>query len=367
MIATTAPRGLVLRGRVWPGPAAEGWDDGAVVLDAAGVVVRMGPAVDVDPPADLPVLGGQDCWVGPGVVDAHVHLAFGRAEDALAAGVVAVRDLGAPLEQALMWRTGSAQRPPPGRPWVGVAGPLLTAPGGYPSRSWGAAGFARFIDSPMDARRAVDELVDAGIDVVKVALEPAGGAPVLDPATLRVVVDHAHGRDRRVTAHALTVAMVERALDAGIDELCHTQTERLPDPVVERLALLRVPVVSTLATLCRTDDRAVLLENASRLVAAGVPLVYGTDLGNAGTRPGVDPEELALLAAAGLGARGALEAATTVAAELVTEHAGRLTVGRPLTGVVLFGDPLVDTTVWRRPLATFVHGRGPSPTAQLRE
>ncbi len=361
MIATAAPRGLVLLGRVWPGATAEGWGDGAVVLDASGVVVRMGPAVDVDPPPDLPMLGGQDCWVGPGVVDAHVHLAFGRAEDALAAGLVAVRDLGAPLEQALTWRTGSAERPPLGRPWVSVAGPLLTAPGGYPSRSWGAAGFARFVGDGPVATRAVDELVEAGVDLVKVALEPADGAPVLDPATLRAIVDRAHGRGRWVTAHALTVAMVERALDAGVDELCHTPTERLPDQVVERLALSRVPVVSTLATLCRTDDQATLLENASRLVAAGVPLVYGTDLGNAGTRPGVDPEELALLAATGLGAPGALEAATTVAAELVTEHAGRLAVGRPLTGVVLPGDPLVDTTVWRHSLATFVHGRGPTP------
>jgi imidazolonepropionase-like amidohydrolase len=333
------------------------------VLDAAGVIVRMGPAVDIDPPPDLPVLGGQDCWVGPGVVDAHVHLAFGRAEDALAAGVVAVRDLGAPLEQALTWRTGSAERPPPGQPWVIVAGPLLTAPGGYPSRSWGAAGFARFVSDPAVGIVAVDELVKAGVDVVKVALEPAGGAPVLDPATLRVVVDHAHGRDRRVTAHALTVAMVERALDAGVDELCHTPTERLPDLVVQRLAVSRVPVVSTLATLCRTDDRTVLLENASRLVAAGVPLAYGTDLGNAGTCPGVDPEELALLAATGFGARGALAAATTVAAELVTAHAGALTVGLPLTGVVLPGDPLVDTAVWRHPLAVFVGGRRQDATS----
>jgi imidazolonepropionase-like amidohydrolase len=353
---TADPRGCVLRGRVWLGAASAGWDDGAVVLDASGVIVRIGPAADVDLPTDVPVLGGPACWVGPGVVDAHVHLAFGRPEDALAAGVVAVRDLGAPLAQALAWRTDPEGRPPLGRPWVTVAGPLLTAPGGYPSRSWGADGFARFVHDPAAATRAVDELVEAGVDVVKVALEPAGGAPVLDPATLRSVTEGAHAHGRRVTTHALAVAMVERALHAGVDELCHTPTERLPDSIVERLAAADVPVVSTLAALCRTEDRDVILDNATRLVAAGVPLVYGTDLGNAGTRPGVDPEELALLAATGLGAQRALEAATAAAADLVTEHAGPLTVGQRLTGVVLPSDPLIDTTVWRRPLATFVDG-----------
>jgi imidazolonepropionase-like amidohydrolase len=173
------------------------------------------------------------------------------------------------------------------------------------------------------------------------------------------LVDRAHVRGRRVTAHALTVAMVERALDAGVDELCHTPTEPLPTFVVERLATGEVPVVSTLAALCRIGDRDVVLDSARRLVTAGVSMIYGTDLGNAGTQPGVDPDELALLAATGLGDQGALRAATTDAAALVgvTGYAGEIRVGHRLTGVVLPADPLVDPTCWRRPLAVFVGGQ----------
>jgi imidazolonepropionase-like amidohydrolase len=349
----------VLRGEVWPGGDEPGWSDGVVVLDSQGVVAAMGPATEVALPDDLPTRGGPGCWIGPGITDAHVHLAFGPPEDALAAGVVAVRDLGAPLGQAIGWRTRSEEGPPPSRPWVTAAGPLITAPGGYPSSSWGADGFALFVSDPAGGSRAVDALLDAGVDVVKVALEPAGGAPVLDLATVQSVVDRAHARGRRATAHALTVAMVELALDAGVDELCHTPTERLPESVVERLAAGEVPVVSTLATLCRTGDRDVILGNATRLVSAGVSMVYGTDLGNAGTRPGVDPDELALLAATGLGNQGALRAATTGAAALigVIGYAGAIRVGHRLTGVVLPADPLVDATCWRRPLAVFVGGQ----------
>src|SRR5437660_656484 len=125
---------LVLRGRVWPGGDGEPVDDGAVVVGEDGVVAAMGSADGIDLPPDARTLGGG--WVGPGLVDAHVHLAFGGFAEMLAGGVVAVRDLGAPVADALGWRR-------PGQ--VEVAGPVLTAPGGYPSTTWGADGFARFL------------------------------------------------------------------------------------------------------------------------------------------------------------------------------------------------------------------------------
>jgi imidazolonepropionase-like amidohydrolase len=345
---------MVLRGRVWPGGDAPGWADGVVVLDSQGVLVALGSADEIAVPADLPSLGDTTSWVGPGISDAHVHLAFAAPEAAHTAGVVGVRDLGAPPPSAARWRTAPADVPPPGLPYVCVAGPILTAPGGYPSRTWGAGGFARPLRDPVDAASAVDDLVDIGVDVVKVALEPAGGAPVLDLQTVRAAVDRAHQHGLAVTAHALSTQMVERALDAGVDELCHVPTERLPDPLVERVANVGIPVVSTLATLSDGGTASVPLDNAARLVAAGVPLVYGTDLGNTGTRPGVDPVELALLADAGLGATGALLAATqgsAAMAGLVSRGIGTLGVGRRMTGVVLPADPLTDPSCWRRPLA----------------
>ncbi len=353
------PRGAVLRGRLWPGGDAPVIDDGVVVVDAGGRVAALGPVRELDVPPDLPWYGNRSCWVGPGLVDAHVHLAFGSAREALLGGVVAVRDLGAPLTDALRWRTPDTA-PPPGYPVVAVAGPILTAPGGYPGNSWGANGFARPVATPEDARRAVAELVAAGVDLIKLALEPAGGQPVPDPATARAVVDAAHEHGLAVTAHALGARMVERALDAGVDELCHMPTEILPDPLVQRLADARVPVVSTLHTLAECGDAEAVTRNAARLVAAGVPVRYGTDLGNEGTRPGAEPRELDRLAAAGLGPLGALRAATDLAAAvpgLRGRRIGRLAVGEPAAAVVLIGDPLADSAVWRRPLVTVADGR----------
>ena len=316
-----------LRGTVWPGGAAAVIPDGAVVV-AGGRVIALGPAAELALPERV-VDGG---WIGPALVDAHVHLAFGSLAELRASGVVAVRDLGAPPERARAWRS----------PAVAVAGPLLTAPGGYPSRSWGADGFARFVASPEDARAAVAELA---ADVVKVALEPAGGRPVPPVDVVRAITDAAHARGLAVTAHALTEAMVLRALDGGVDELCHTPVEPLAPATVERVAASGVAVVSTIETL---GDGAAA--NAALLQAAGVPLRYGTDLGNAGTFPGADQRELDRLAAAGLGPLGALRAATEGAAAapgLAGRWTGRLDTGGPARLVVLDRDPVAHG--WSRP------------------
>lgn len=324
--------GAVLRGRLWCGDGTE-YDDGRVAVDAFGTVVAVGAAAEVEVPYGSLEIDGA--WVGPGLVDAHVHLAFGSPAEMLTGGVVAVRDLGAPLEQATRWRALDGPR-------VRIAGPLLTAPGGYPSRSWGKDGFALFVDDAESARGLVTGLASV-TDVIKLALEPAGG-PVMSPADAAAVVDAAHAAGVEVTCHALAVDMVERALDAGVDELAHTPTEPLPAELVARVASAGVRVVSTLHTFVRGGSGRAALANATALAAAGVPLRYGTDLGNTGIRTGADVRELALLAdAVGLGAEATLRAATEP-----------VEVGRPAGLCVLDHDPRERPESWRHPRAVVV-------------
>ncbi len=256
---------MALCGTVWPGGAEQPYD-GVVLVDADGRVAALGPTPAVPVPDGVRRLGGPGCWVGPGLIDAHVHLAFGAAEGALRGGVVGLRDLGAPRRDALRWRTGH-RPPPPGRPYIGVAGPVLTAPGGYPSRSWGAAGFAAFVGTPAAARLVVRGLAGDGVDLVKIALEPGrdGRWPMPPPGVVRAVVEAAHGAGLRVTTHALTIEAVVRALDAGVDELAHTPTERLPEPLVDRVAAAGIPVVSTLQTFFSGGTGRAAAANAAAL------------------------------------------------------------------------------------------------------
>lgn len=353
-------RGAVLLGTVWPGGTVEPFA-GAVVVDSKGIVDYIGPAVPGRLPADLQVIGGDGFWIGPGVVDAHVHLAFGSVDDCLWRGLVGVRDLGAPTESARGWRTGH-RRPPRGRPFVAVAGPILTAPRGYPSRTgqWGSGGFATFVEAPAQAKQVVHRVVAHGADVVKIALEPGGvGWPVPEPAVVRAVVEAAHATGLSVVAHALRVDMVRRAVDGGVDELAHTPTERLPDDLVEHIAEARVAVVSTLQTFFSAGSGRAAAANAAALHRAGVVLRYGTDLGNDGTVMGVDPRELDRLADAGLGRLGALRAATELAAQSpgLRGRSGHLRVGEPAALVVLPGNPVAEPGFWRSPVAVLADGR----------
>ncbi len=88
-------------------------------------------------------------------------------------------------------------------------------------------------------------------------------------------------------------------------------------------------------------------------------LRYGTDLGNAGTRPGVDPRELDRLADTGLGRLGALRAATQAAAAApgIRSRTGLIRAGLPAAMVVLAGDPIAEPGHWRVPLAVIADGR----------
>ena len=350
-------RGVALRGRIWSPDEGSLCADGVLVVGPDGAIAALGASGEVTLPEGVRRLGGPGRWVGPGLVDAHVHLAFGGPGAALAGGLVAVRDLGAPLAAAMAWQAEV------GPPCCAVAGPLLTSPGGYPTRSWGVGGFGAEVTDAAVAARLVRALAADGVDVIKVALEPAAGS-VPSPEVLRAAVDAAHALGLGVTAHALTVSMVERALDAGVDELAHTPVEVLPDALVGRLADRGTPVVSTLQALCRGGSARAVLRNAAALHAGGVPLVYGTDLGNAGTRPGVDPRELDRLARVGLGREGALRLAATAARTALgmgSAPAGRLAVGHPAHVVLLDTDPLVEPAAWRAPLAVVSAGRVLAP------
>lgn len=320
--------GLVFTGPLWVGDGSE-HEHGRVVVDDSGTVTAAGPAADISIP--FGALEVDAAWIGPGLVDAHVHLAFGSPDDILRRGVVAIRDLGAPPHDAMRWRALPAPR-------VQVAGPLLTAPGGYPSRSWGANGFAAFLESVEQATRLVRGLA-ATVDVIKLALEPRAG-PVPDPDMCAAVVAAAHAADRQVTCHALSADMVERALDAGVDELAHTPLDRLSGALVDRIVAAGTTVISTLQTHRGSGS---VEANARALVSAGVPIRYGTDFGNAGTKPGADPRELDLLARSGLGAEGALRAATEPIA-----------VGRSAAVVALDGDPRERADRWTAPRAVCV-------------
>jgi imidazolonepropionase-like amidohydrolase len=127
---------------------------------------------------------------------------------------------------------------------------------------------------------------------------------------------------------------------------------------MRELAEADVAVVGTLHVVGLVSMCPGLLENASAFVAAGGTLLYGSDYGVPGIPGGVDVTELELLAESGLGAMGALRAATLRAGELLPgEPLGRLVEGSVADLVAVRGDPTQDLDALAEPLLIVVRGR----------
>src|SRR5690606_5075437 len=113
------------------------------------------------------------------------------ADQLPAGGISAVVDLAAPLASFATEYPGLHVR---------RAGPMITAPMGYPTTSWGRDGYGLECATVEDVQRAVQSLAGAGADVVKLALNQSGG---LAPALGQTAVDAAHALGLKVAAHAL--------------------------------------------------------------------------------------------------------------------------------------------------------------------
>ena len=243
----------------------------------------------------------------PGIVDRHVHLGLVDAAALADSAVVEVHDLGWVPRIARGWKID-----PPTGGLVRIAGPFLTALGGYPvDRAWAPSGSVRELAGPTDGVRAVDEAAAHKHDLIKLVLH--SGGPLLDDATLVAVVHAAHRRHLPVGVHAEGEGQARRAFEAGADILVHVPwTEPVPDDLLRAMAG-SMRWTSTFAIHTETD-RGRALDNARRFIRLGGRLDYGTDMGNGmyqGPMPvGPRPEEISALGQAGLTGDALLESLT---------------------------------------------------------
>jgi imidazolonepropionase-like amidohydrolase len=203
---------------------------GATLIDGTGgppladaaVVVRRGRIESVGTragftlPSSTVQVDLANRWIIPGLIDAHAHVAPWALSRYLAWGVTTVRDLHGDLEGILKLRRqvnlGS------------IAGPRIFSVGamidGLPTTYPDAIG----ANTPRDARKAVDRLVNAGVDAVKVYTR-------VDPTLLKAVIDEAATFNLKVTGHlGLTDAVTaSREGIASIEHLSGVPESAVPD------------------------------------------------------------------------------------------------------------------------------------------
>ena len=326
----------------------------------------------------------------PGLIDAHVHLAISHTDLAeqrlphalhalrmahnalrhLRAGVTTVRDLGARDGLDLQLREAFAQGIAIG-PRYQVSGTPLVAVGGH------AAFMGREVADERAARREAEALIERGVDWLKLMVTGGLSTPDAGPDALQLpralidaVVDVAHAAGVPVAAHAVAGPGVRAAVEAGVDSLEHgywldddtidAMRERgtvlVPTRTVVRLVSEGVSIagVRPPARAQETARRAEAVHAATvrRAFDAGVTIVAGTDYGH-----GMLPEEVALLAATGMGPLAALRAATSDAARLLgRSDLGSLAPGARADLLVVRGDPTRDPRALRDVLLVIQRG-----------
>ena len=328
----------------------------AIVAFEDGVITAVGSTDEIRVSDGAQTIDARGKTLMPGFIDAHVHIGFVDPADVLNGGVTTVRDLAWPpgvistLVEASRVDTFAG-------PTIVAAGPMLTAPGGYPTRAgWAPPGTGLEVARPQDARGVVGSVVDAGFSIVKIALNPPAG-PVLDLDTLSAIVETAHEGGLKVTGHIHGLEQLDKALDAGVDELAHMlmSDETIPQRTIERMVRARMTIVPTLAIFSGDTSRTAIA-NLRAFRESGGRVIYGTDLGNEGPQPGIDPKEVRGMHQAGMSGLDIIRSATIdSAAWLSLEHVGSIEVGNDADLVLVDGDPLADPSaltriagVWRR-------------------
>ncbi|GDX80249.1 amidohydrolase [Deltaproteobacteria bacterium] len=311
-----APASILLQGgRVVGQGLVDVWmRDGRILEVGEGLAAEGAEVIDVS---------GR--FLVPAFIDSHVHLAYLPEGGAMAdGGVAGAVDLAAPIEFLAIDHAPLEVR---------AAGPMITASGGYPTRSWGSDGYGLECTSAAEAVAAVDRLHNAGASVVKL---PITADPQLDDGAISVATARAHALGMRVASHALSDDEASRAAAAGVDALAHTPTSELSSDTLASWS--GRAVISTLGAF---GGRATTLANLAALRDAGATVLYGTDFGNS-RFAGIDPDEILLLQSAGLSGAEILAAGTSApAAFWGFEDLGVIAVGRAASLLVLPADPLV--------------------------
>lgn len=348
-------------------------------------------------PAGATRIDWSSFTVLPGLIDLHTHLAdLGQSADLAApikaspaetalvgarnarvtldAGFTSVRDVGTYRGLTDVTLRNAIERGDVPGPRMWVAGAYITMPKGggelngvVPNEELPADMRLGVAATPEEAAAKTTFLLDSGADFIKtiatgavLAIGTEPGAVELSEDYLRAVVEVAHARGKKVTAHAHGAEGIKIAINAGVDSIEHAS---LADEEALLLAKARgtwlamdiyngdyIEDVGTNegwpAEYLRKNRETTDAQRAAfrRAVELGVNIGYATD---AGVYPhGLNARQLRNMVKYGMTPMQAIQSATGRAAiEMGRDDIGAIVPGRFADMVAVKADPLADITV----------------------
>lgn len=375
---------ILRRANVWDGESTDLF--GADVTCENGRITSLDPAGSLRPTPQDEVVDVDGSALLPGLIDAHVHLVWsgGRdpadvvrregeqltviraAENARAqlhAGVTTVCDLGSNWDVAIAV-ANAVDRGYLRGPRIVAAGRTVAMTGGHDP----------FWVNACDGRdaivRGVREQVFKGAGIIKTAATGGVygrahgeqvGASELTAEELAALTAEAHRRDLLVAAHALGAEGIGNAVEAGIDIIQHGVflTEEIVAVMAKRGTVL-CPTLAVYRTIAEGEGPEYAAEKAGEVihaharsvhmaVAAGVPVIAGTDAGSPGMPHPSLQAEFSAMRDIGLPLIDILKSATSRVADALDISGGRIAVGAPADLILVSGDPLTDPTLATNP------------------
>jgi imidazolonepropionase-like amidohydrolase len=326
----------------------------------------------------------------PTIIDTHVHLSPQRQaivrdlKMRAYYGVSAVLSMGTDSIESIEFRGKMI----PGAARFFTAGRGITMP--EPGRTK----VPHWVTDEESARKAVAQLAADKVDIVKIWVDTRDGKyKKLTPEIYGAIIDEAHKRGLRVSAHIFDLEDAKGLIRAGLDAFAHgvrdkdiddelvamfrerpnlVLTPNLPVRGVKRdLTWLQpgMPAAELEKLEASNNDRpeaqqffGIQARNLAKLNAAGVRITLGTD-GN--THWGAH-EEMADMVAAGMTPMQVIVAATRNSAEFLRmSDAGTLEAGKSADFIVLDANPLDDITNTRRISAVVLRGEAVDRTQAI--
>ncbi len=404
---------------------------GAIIVDGTGAapfpatvlirgerIVAVGATVPI--PAGARLIRAEGHTLIPGIFDLHTHLPYSSVRGAtsdwaknlkayLYCGVTSVVDFGTypetfePMRRLI--RTGVVPAPR-----LHLAARMST-PGGHGAEGGRGDLFTLEVQTPREARAAVQRVLPYKPDVIKVFTDgwrygTASDMTSMNEETLAAIVEEAHRHGIEVLTHTVTLEKAKIAVRAGVDVLAHGIGNAEAD--AELIGLMKAKgttYVSTLAVyeprgrieltplleiILSTDAKEAfkaapvtppappstanrnsgvlptqrrwknLLHNVAALRAEGLRLATGTDAGIVGTHHGwATLREIKLLVQGGLTPLEAITAATGNSAKAlhVDSERGFIKEGMLADLVLIEGAPHKTIDDIERVRRVFLSGR----------